>query len=158
MKKYYPVDFDEKGNAVLGNAKSNPTSNGFIPTAWAPGGSDEGKQGLKSITISPALDTTPALDSLFPFYWDEAQAKEGWQRFEQVLTTGVSLTERTKYTVTVTPTSEWLAGHESQYSEAGQPFTYETTVTGGILKINPWISAEDDSKGINVLLTVIGGK
>lgn len=43
MKKYYPVDFDEKGNAVLGNAKSNPTSNGFIPTAWAPGGSDEEK-------------------------------------------------------------------------------------------------------------------
>lgn len=46
MKKYYPVDFDEKGNAVLGNAKSTPTSNGFIPTAWAPGGSDEEKQGL----------------------------------------------------------------------------------------------------------------
>lgn len=41
MKKYYPVDFDEKGNAVLGNAKSSPTSNGFIPTAWAPGGGDD---------------------------------------------------------------------------------------------------------------------
>ena len=31
MKKYIPVDFDEKGNAVLGREKNTPTSNSFIP-------------------------------------------------------------------------------------------------------------------------------
>ena len=63
MKKYIPVDFDEKGNAVLGREKNTPTSNSFIPTTWAPGGS-EGKQGVKSISISPAITTNPALDSV----------------------------------------------------------------------------------------------
>ena len=109
MKKYYPVDFDEKGNAVLGNAKSNPTSNGIIPTAWAPGGSDEGKQGLKSISISPAITTTPALDSLFPIYWEDLTDEQKQQ--------GVNITvdldpqtEPADYTFTLTPTNDMYAG------------------------------------------------
>ena len=32
MKKYIPVDFDEKGNVILGGERNTPTSNGFIPT------------------------------------------------------------------------------------------------------------------------------
>lgn len=106
MKKYIPIDFDEKGNAVLGNAKSNPTSNGFIPTTWAPGGSDEGKQGLKSITISPALETTPALDSLFPIYYEDLTEDQKYDGVSLTITTG-SVTPGTDYTVTATPTSGW---------------------------------------------------
>lgn len=112
MKKYYPVDFDEKGNAVLGNAKSNPTSNGFIPTTWAPGGSDEEKQGLKSITISPAITTNPSFDSLFPIYWDdlpEGEIEEGAEirTYGTTLHTGYALTDGTEYTISATPTSGW---------------------------------------------------
>lgn len=59
MKKYIPIDFDEKGKVILGREKNTPTPNGTIPAIFIPGGSDEGKQGLKSITISPAIQTTP---------------------------------------------------------------------------------------------------
>lgn len=157
MKKYYPVDFDEKGNAVLGRAKNTPASNSFIPTTWAPGGGDEGN-GIESITITPALETTPTLDSLFPLYWDEAQAEDGWQRLDQVLTSVATLTDGDNYTVTVTPTPGWFAGHEDNHSEMGQPFTYEATVSNGILRIDPWVGTDNEDYGISVFLVVDGGK
>ena len=106
MKKYYPVDFDEKGNAVLGNAKSNPTSNGFIPTTWAPGG-EEGN-GIKSITISPAITTTPALDSLFPIYWEDLTDEQKQNGLNITVTVDAPPTE--DYTFTLTPTSGMYAG------------------------------------------------
>ena len=115
MKKYYPVDFDEKGNAVLGNAKSNPTSNGFIPTAWAPGGSDEEKQGLKSITISPAITTTPALDSLFPIYWGDT-----YPPAVHLVPTG-ELPASAE--ITITPTSDWYAFDNGSVGGKGEPIT-----------------------------------
>lgn len=131
MKKYYPVDFDEKGNVVLGNAKNTPTSNGFIPTTWAPGGSDEGKQGLKSITISPAITTTPALESLFPIYWEdltEEQRRDG-------ITINCASSGYTpgEYTITVEPTGEWYAGvsgwgsNQHVSENAGESVTATTT-------------------------------
>lgn len=130
MKKYYPVDFDEKGNAVLGNANNTPTSNGFIPTTWVPGESDEGN-GIKSITISPAITTTPALESLFPIYWEdltEEQKRDG-------ITINCTRGDITPggYTLTVEPTGDWYAGiqgwdanpHVSE--NAGESVTATTT-------------------------------
>lgn len=159
MKKYYPVDFDEKGNVILGKEKNTPTSNGFIPTAWVPGGGSEDEgNGIKSITITPALETTPTLDSLFPIYWDEAQAEEGWQYIRPVLKSATTLTDGTKYTVTVTPTPGWFAGNEDNHSEMGQPFTYEATVSKGVLHIDTWVGTDDESYGISIILTVTGDK
>lgn len=142
MKKYYPVDFDEKGNAVLGNAKSNPTSNGFIPTTWAPGGGseDEGKQGLKSISISPAITTTTALDSLFPIYWDdlpEGVVEEGveYRYYETTLHTGYDLTNGTEYTISATPTSDWRVYHYGTGGDIGEAITFTATVYHGSLII-----------------------
>lgn len=132
MKKYYPVDFDEKGNAVLGTPKNTPTSNGFIPTTWVPGGGseDEGKNGIKSISISPAISTTPALESFFPIYWEdltEEQRRDG-------ITISCTRGDVTpgEYTLTVEPTGDWYAGIQGwsdnpQVSGIGKSVTASTT-------------------------------
>ena len=132
MKKYYAVDFDEKGNAVFGNAKNTPTSNGFIPTTWAPGGSDEGKQGLKSISISPAIQTTPALESLFPIYYEDLTAEQK-QGQSAVFLTANNETLQGQYTVTITPTSNWYIADSDamEFQGKGEPITMEVDAGKG---------------------------
>lgn len=136
MKKYYPVDFDEKGNAVLGNAKSNPTSNGFIPTTWVPGGgSEEEGDGVKSVSISPAITTTPALDSLFPIYYEDLTEE---QKRDDVRFTGepaTALVEGATYTITATPTDSMFVsdGAGVVSASAGAPVTFTATVEDGEL-------------------------
>lgn len=156
MKKYYPVDFDEKGNAVLGNAKNTPTSNGFIPTTWAPGGSDEGKQGLKSISISPAITTTPALDSLFPIGWDdlpEGEIDEGVEvrTYENTIHTGYALTNGTEYSADSTPSSEWHID-DMTVGDAGETVTTTATVNKGSLLL---ITAAKDATGTKCVSVAI---
>lgn len=152
MKKYYPVDFDEKGNAVLGNANNTPTSNGFIPTTWVPGGgSDDGKQGIKSITISPAITTTPALDSIAPIYYDdltEDQKQNG-------IVFDVNTDEQsTDFVLTITPTSDWHgyddSGEESVRLDDGEPMT----VSGNTNFDTPFevYGDDDDIKIIHVTI------
>lgn len=126
MKKYYPVDFDEKGNAVLGNASNTPTSNGFIPTTWVPGGGieDEGN-GIKSITITPAITTTPALESLFPIYYEDLTEEQKQNGIVFNLHTDE---QHTDFVLTITPTSDWHfmdeSGDESVRLENGEPVTF----------------------------------
>ena len=131
MKKYIPVDFDEKGNAILGRERNTPTSNGFIPTTWVPGGGgDEGKQGLKSISISPAITTTPDLDSLFPVYYDDLTDEE--KENGKTIAVEAPYDEDTDYYVTVTPTSNWYAFNmsSSEFGSVGEPVTYLLTMGG----------------------------
>lgn len=138
MKKYYPVDFDEKGNAVLGTPKNTPTSNGFVPTTWTPGGGgDEGKNGLKSITISPAITTTPALDSLFPIYWEdltEEQKQSGINYHGDAVGIGAG----NEFTITVTPTSDWyawqLVNGAPVFGGKGEPITFTKESFGNVLE------------------------
>ena len=122
MKKYYPVDFDEKGNA-----KSNPTSNGFIPTTWAPGGGSEDEgNGIKSITISPALD------SLFPIYWEDLTDEEKEEQVKTIqLTSNTTIVDGTTYTVTVTPTADWYATDDRYIGGKGEPVTFTVTASDG---------------------------
>ena len=128
MKKYYPVDFDEKGNAVLGNAKSNPTSNGFIPTTWAPGG--EAGNGIKSITISPAITTTPALESLFPIYWEDLTEEQKQEHAVRIAaSTQATMEVGDTYTVTVVPTADMYAMGDSEFGGKGEPVTLICEVT-----------------------------
>jgi len=160
MKKYYPVDFDEKGNAVLGNAKSNPTSNGFIPTAWAPGGSDEEKQGLKSITISPAITMTPALESFFPIYWEdlpEGEIKEGVEHREYTTTlhTGYALTDGDEYSVSITPTSEWHYKVKGVIGGDGETVTVTKTVSHNRRYIGAEIYDHENAKSIFISITIM---
>lgn len=158
MKKYIPVDFDEKGNAVLGTQKNTPTSNGFIPTTWTPGGSDEEKQGLKSISISPAITTEPSLASIPPIYFDAEKAEEGWMHVEYNLTTATALRRGDTYTITLTPTNDWIAertGTESS-SQKGEPlvFTVQLINDGALSFGECWVRNEDESNGIGLGIEV----
>ena len=159
MKKYIPVDFDEKGNAVLGNASNTPTSNGFIPTTWAPGGSDEEKQGLKSITISPAITTTPALDSLFPIYWDdlpEGEIEEGveYRSYAATLHTGHALTQGEHYSVSCTPTSAWHYDDTEDSGGDGETVTVTKVAFMNKLAISGKIFDHENEKSISIYILI----
>lgn len=135
MKKYIPLDFDEKGKAILGREKNTPTPNGTIPAIFIPGGSDENKQGLKSITISPAIETTPALDSLFPVYYENLTDT---QKQDGVFLTANNETIQGQYTVTITPTSDWYIadGDVMEFQGKGEPITMEVDGSEGSLNAN----------------------
>lgn len=101
------------------------------------GGGDEGKQGLKSITISPAIETTPALDSLFPIYWEDLTEEEK-QHGINITVNGTA--EDIEYTITVTPTDEWYAMHNSEEFEVGgkgEPVSYTVEGGKGVLSFTP---------------------
>ena len=157
MKKYIPIDFDEKGKVILGREKNTPTPNKGIPAIFIESGSDEGKQGLKSISISPAIQTTPALDSLFPIYWDDLPTNpslpDGIKQYNVHLSGGFM--EEAVYKATFTPTADWyvLSNGKGEpavvdgYVEDGN-LIFETTVaettegspTGGVQRIAIFIS------------------
>lgn len=143
MKKYYPVDFDEKGNAVLGNAKNTPTSNGFIPTTWTPGG--EAGNGIKSITISPAITTTPALESLFPIYYEDLTEEQKQQGVAYPLSADNEPADGTPITITVTPTSDWYVLNEMAggVGEKGQPMSFTNEYhSGAFSNLQFWVLNE----------------
>lgn len=131
MKKYIPVDFDEKGNAVLGREKNTPTSNSFIPTTWAPGG-DEGN-GIKSVSVSPALAADPAIESFFPIYYDDLTEEE--KQSGRMLNVFVDeLDTSAQYTFTITPSSEWYALNTETMEHGGKGEPVSMTVQGGMLE------------------------
>ena len=153
MKKYITMDFDEKGAPVMGQAKNTPANMAFIPTTWAPPAPVQEGSGLKSISISPVLETTPALDTVFPVYWDADTAVEGWNEANIALTTETPLTIGAEYNVTITPTSDWTAGHTgSDPMGVGEPLTYTVTLLyDGELPFGEcWVSNSDDSNGIAI--------
>lgn len=90
-----------------------------------------------NISISPAITTTPALDSLFPIGWDdlpEGEIVEGAEvrTYETTLHTGYALTNGTQYTISATPTSEWhIEGDE--IGGDGETVTYTSKVLSGRL-------------------------
>ena len=127
MKKYINMDFDEKGNAILGTARTTPASNGFVPTTWTPGGGNN-KHGILSVT-APA-ETDPPLNTLFPIYHEDLPPMEDGA-FD-VRTTTIDITTDQSWDdvmVTVTPTKDWYAGYESYddelvFGEKGQPLEF----------------------------------
>ena len=159
MKKYIPLDFDEKGKVVLGREKNTPTPNGTIPAIFIPGGSDEGKQGLKSISISPAITTTPALDSMLPLDYDELIA-QGYQPSENGdITINVTVSSELieeQYTITATPTSGWYAQNceTGDIGERGETVTYNLELSDGdtIACVYEKIGAEPPVKTILVMV------
>lgn len=114
------------------------------------GGSDEGN-GIKSISISPAITTTPALDSLFPIYWDELTEEEKAEGKKTVLLSVGSLTEGDTYTATITATDTWYAQGDGDWSAQGGSAEYTGTVSemGGVNAVKFTLGAcadpEDDN-------------
>lgn len=162
MKKYYPIDFDTKGNAILGEAKNTPTSNSFIPTTWTPGGGSEDEgNGIKSITISPAITTEPSIDSLVPLYWDDLEESEIQYGTDGHRTVNVQLVgswpEGTS-TITVTPTSNWKAynNNDGAYGDYGEPeeaYPVEWSENPEI-EVTVWNGDESDDGYRQIKLTI----
>lgn len=153
MKKYYPIDFDEKGKAILGEARTTPTSNGFIPTTWAPGGGSEDEgSGIKSISISPSISTTPALDSVFPIYWEDIPAEDitdghfAKKRIEVTYSGELG----SEYHITATPSADWqIQTGDNEYAEKGEtaeiynsPMDLSGTQTINVYAVTDW---DDDA-------------
>ena len=90
-------------------------------------GGDEGKNGILSVTISPAITTTPALDSLFPIYLDDLTDEEKVNG--KTIAVEATYDVQTDYYVTVTPTSNWYALNPSshEFGSVGEPVTYLLT-------------------------------
>lgn len=84
-----------------------------------------------SISISPAITTTPALDSLFPIYWEDLTDEQKRDGITINCTRG-DITPG-EYTLTVEPTGDWYAGIQAwdtnpHVSEnAGESVTASTT-------------------------------
>lgn len=159
MKKYIPIDFDEKGKVILGREKNTPTPNGTIPAIFIPGGSDENKQGLKSISISPAITTTPALESLFPIGWDdlpEGEIVEGVEvrTYDNTIHTGFALTDGAEYSVACTPSSEWHIDSLSGGGEAGETVTTTETVHRGDLMLTAFVKDANGTKAISASIFI----
>ena len=76
-----------------------------------------------SISISPAITTTPALDTVFPIYWEEGKSYPPVS-----LLTHDAIPDAV--TVTVTPTSDWYAFNiETQEpGNIGEPVTFNASI------------------------------
>lgn len=108
-----------------------------------------------SISISPAITTTPALDSLFPIYWDdlpEGEIEEGVEvrTYETTLHTGYPLTNGTEYTISATPTSEWRGMHDETEGGIGETVTFTAKVLDGRLNVYGFFADSVPVKVIDV--------
>lgn len=95
------------------------------------GGGDAGN-GIKSITISPAITTTPALESYFPIYWEDLTAEQKQDGVQ--ITINANIEDDVQYTITVTPTADWYTASfdgAPEFGEKGEPFTFTQTMSIG---------------------------
>lgn len=123
------ANYNDEGGYIEAWKKSDGTTEvKLIPKS----GGDEGKNGILSVTISPAITTTPALDSLLPIYWEDltdAQKQDGVS-VVAVVGDGV-ITAGDEYEITVTPTDDLYAGvivgGEPGFGDKGEPMTFTVT-------------------------------
>lgn len=146
---------DEGGYIEAWKNSDGTTEVKLIPKS----GGDEGS-GLLSISISPAIETTPALDSLFPIYWDdlpEGEIEEGveYRYYEQTLHTGHALTQGDDYSVSITPTSEWHYDDTEDSGGDGETVTLTKTVAIDRLSVTGKVFDHENVKSIsvNILIT-----
>lgn len=141
MKKYITMDFDEKGAPVMGQAKNTPANMAFIPTTWTPPAPVSEGSGLKSIDISPVLETTPALDSLFPVYLGDERIDE-YDSFQETVHADSVGMYGDEYEITVTPSDDWIMecdGEHTGGNAPGEPITFNVVSDGYNLSIqNVW--------------------
>ncbi len=114
-------------------------------------------QGLMSISISPAITTTPALNSVFPIYWEEGTEIPDTYEFES----GESLED--SYSVTIEPTEGWTLVLGETTGTIGEPVTADFETAGNELSIGIFaFEGEGEPSGdtpyIETALVITGGK
>ena len=95
------------------------------------GGDGDEKQGIKSINISPAITTTPALESLFPIYYDDLTEEQKHNGVTLSLTTDAGLAVDEEHTFIITPTTDMYIIADEPGGK-GEP----VTVTGHVVEID----------------------
>ena len=88
--------------------------------------------GLKSISISPAITTTPALESLFPIYYGDERIVG--DEFTIALSTDESVQP---ISVTITPTADVYVGADregyAEFTNKGEARTFEIEPVGSFI-------------------------
>ena len=144
---------DEGGYIEAWKNSDGTTEVKLIPKS----GGDEGKQGLKSITISPEITTDPTLGSIFPFYWDEERAdSDGGMQHNIVLFTDAPLNMGEEYVYTITPTPDWHVSIGETKYESGEPANVTVTADsdGALNQIEYQVANDDLTQGIYGVITL----
>lgn len=119
---------DEGGYIEAWKNSDGTTEVKLIPKS---GGGDEGKQGLKSISISPEITTTPALDSVYPIYYEDLTDEQKQEGVSISVTVPSGSLPTEEMTFTATPTSDWyivdIAGGAPIIGEKGAPVSIAAT-------------------------------
>lgn len=114
------VEYDVPNNDDLEGAT------GTIVLTEGGQGSGDAKNGIRSITIEPALDVTPALESYFPIYWEDLtdEQKDSGVEISSAFEPGTIHADDT-WSITITPTSDWYVyDFEAEtFNEKGAPYT-----------------------------------
>ena len=132
---------DEGGYIEAWKNSDGTTEVKLIPKS----GGDEGG-GLKSISISPVVSTTPALADVSPSYYDDEHRS---------LTIFAELENSAEYTITVTPTSGWFASTGSESSQVGEPLDITlTTDDGGTITTGSqfYVVSQDETEVIQITI------
>lgn len=105
-------------------------------------GGEEG-DGIKSISISPAISTTPALESFFPIYWEDLTKEQKDNGVIINVETDGELSG--EYAVTITPTAEWYAFADGTPTK-GAAVTKPMFAHDGIATVSANVAASPDDE------------
>ena len=145
---------DEGGYIEAWKNSDGTTEVKLIPKS----GGDEGKNGILSVTISPAITTTPALDSQFPIYWEDLEPSQSNPEREFELNVDGYWETDVTYTATITPTAEMYVFNGSTFGGKGEPATITATADDNVLSVALAVADSDTletvTKSIAVMINI----
>ena len=115
------------------------------------------KKGLKSLSISPVITTTPALETVYPIYWEDLTDEEKQDGVTIALASD-EIQEGEEYTITITPTADWYAYGDSEGAK-GEPTTATATAVerGGMVGVSyeVYVYEEDSPDAPQIKVVVV---
>lgn len=145
---------DEGGYIEAWKNSDGTTEVKLIPKS----GGDEGKNGIKSISISPAITTTPAIDSKFPIYWEDLEPGPDEPERELQLTVDGNWEDNVTYTATITPTEEMYVFNGETFGGKGEQATITAEAEDNVLSVALAASDSDTletiTKSISVMINI----
>lgn len=152
---------DEGGYIEAWKNSDGTTEVKLIPKS----GGDEDKNGIKSITITPAIETTPALDSVFPIYYEDLTEEEKEEKEKVVfLETESAFSDGEEITATATATADWFVSDGDEWSAKGGTisitgeFVESGSAVGAILTFAMSGTADFDSDDYFEVKIMISGQ